>query len=106
MDVVNSLAIFLEIKIPGVCIDLLCGRRVVGSTRRLLGLFALAELRPARRLLAICACEFLLHRVQTVCFGVDAAPGSQLCAWNELRFRHIELPGADDWIRSEGRACK
>src|ERR1700694_5517917 len=71
MDVANDLAILLEIKVPSVCIDLLRERRIRGPGRGLLLLLAVAVLHPVRHLLAICACQLLVERVQPVGFGID-----------------------------------
>src|SRR5882672_4203111 len=94
MDVANDLAILLEIKVPSVCIDLLPERRIRGPARGLLFLLAVAVMHPVRHLLAICACQLLVERVQPVGFGIDTGPGREHCARAELRFRDVKLPGA------------
>src|SRR6202043_3063648 len=79
MDVANDLAILLKIKVPSVCIDLLRERgiRARGRGRGLLYLLAVAVLDPVRLLLAICACQLLVERVQPVGFSVDTRSGGQ-----------------------------
>jgi hypothetical protein len=102
MDVANDLAIRLEIKVPSVRIDLLRERRIRRPGRGLLLLLAVAVLHPVRCLLAICARQLLVERVQPVGFGIDTGPGRQLCARAELRFRDIERPGTHDRVCGEG----
>jgi hypothetical protein len=77
MDMANDLAILLEIKVPGICVDLLAEGRLRGVARGLLYLFTVAVLRPVRLLLAIRACQLLVERVQAIGFGVDTGAGGQ-----------------------------
>src|ERR1700722_6906107 len=104
MGVANDLAILLEIKVPSVCIDLLRERRIRRAGRGLLLFLAVAVLHPVRHLLAVCACQLLVERVQPVGFGIDTGPGRELCARAELRIRDIERPGTHDRVCGEGMA--
>src|SRR5215813_12366990 len=80
MNMADDLAIFLEIKVPRVRIDLLGVGRVPGTTRALLHVLAVAVLRTERHLLAVRARHLLFQRVDTVGLGVNTAPGLQLLA--------------------------
>src|SRR3984893_14696533 len=104
MHVAHDLTTLLEIEIPGVRIDLLRERRIrPGPACGLLYLLAVAVVRLLGRRLAICSCQLLVERVQSVGFGVHAGAGGERSARAELGFRDIELPSADDGVCGKGR---